>query len=88
VDLGERADCREVLRGRAQDVFELVPCFVEPALFQEGAPEGHARRDVRRMPLESGFARGNRVLELPCPPVLLGQGRKRNRRRVQLDPAS
>ena len=84
VDLGERADRREVLRGRAQDMFELVPRFVEPAEFQERAPERHARRDIGRMPLEAGFARGDRVLELPCPPGTLRPG---PRTRSTPDPA-
>jgi hypothetical protein len=88
VDLRERADRREILRGRAQDMFELVPGFVEPTERQKRAPEGHTGRDIGRVPLESGFAHGNGVCELPCPPVLFGQGRKRNRRRIQLDPAS
>ena len=88
VDLGERADRREVLRGGAQDVLELVPRFVEPAEFQEGPTEGHAGGDIGRVPLQSGFAGGDGVFELACPPVLLRQGRERDRRRVQLDPAS
>ena len=88
VDLGERTNCREVLGGRAQDMFELVPRVVEPAKLEERSPERDARGDIGRVPQQAGFTCGDRVLELPCPAVLFGQGRERDRRRIQLDPAS
>ena len=88
VDVGERTNRRQVLGGRAQDTFELVPRVVEPAELEQRSPERDARRDVGRVPLQAGFTCGDRVLELPCPAVLFGQGRERDRRRILLDPAS
>ncbi len=88
MDPGERTNRREILRGRAQHMFKLVPRFVEPPELEQRAPERDARGDVGRMPLQAGFTRGNRVLELPRPAVLFGEGRERDRRRIQLDPAS
>jgi hypothetical protein len=37
---------------------------------------------------QTGPARFNGILETPGAPVFLGQRRKRNRRRIPLDPAS
>ena len=88
VDFGERTNRRQVLGGRAQDMFELVPRLVEPAELEQRSPERDARRDIGRVPLQAGFTGGDRVLELPCPAVLFGQGRERDRRRILLDPAS
>ena len=59
-------------------------CLTE---LDERAPERHARRQVRRMNLEAGPARIDRLLILPGATALLGQLGKRNRRRVLLDPA-
>ena len=54
----------------------------------EGAPERDARGEVAGVNLEARAADIDRFPELPGPPELFGELRKRDRRRVLLNPAS
>jgi hypothetical protein len=88
VDIGEPADGRQVLRSQAQHVLELGPRLLVLADLEERPAERHAGRQVGRVPLEAGAADGDRLLAPPGAAVLFREGRKRNRRRIHLDPAS
>ena len=87
MDLRKSADSGKVFRRDAQHVFELFTRLVELPDFEERAPERDMRGNIRGMPLQSGLAGVDGFLKLTEAPVLFGQRRKRDRRRVQLDPA-
>ncbi len=87
VDLGEAADRRQVFRSAREHPDQLGLRLVVLTELDEGAPERHARRQVRRMNLEAGPARIDRLLILPGATQLLGQLGEGNRRRILLDPA-
>src|SRR5262249_38398876 len=88
VDLFEPADGGDVLGRGPEDRLELLAGGVVVAGFDEAAAERDARREVGRVPLKAGAARIDGVLIAPDPPELFRERRKRNRRRVRLDPAS
>ena len=88
VNLGEPADRREVFRRSAEDVLELLARLVVATELEQRSTERHPRRKIGGMPLQTGEAGGNRFVVLAGAPVFLGERRKRNRRRVQLNPAS
>ena len=88
MNFGQASDRGEVLRRHCEDVFQLFARFVEPVHLDERASERHMRRKVCRMPLQAGLARRDGLFVLPSPPILFRKRRKRNRRRVRLDPAS
>ena len=87
MNLREAARGRDVFRCRLEHRFELFARRVEIAGFDECTAESDARRQVCGMPLEAGNACVDRLVEAPEAPVLFGQRRKRDRRRVRLDPA-
>jgi len=84
----ERALGDDIVRGGFEDQHELRLRLVDSAKLEERTAQGHSGREVRRMLIEAGPADPDGLLELAGPPVLLGKLRKRNRRRVLLDPAS
>jgi hypothetical protein len=55
---------------------------------KESPRERHSRGDVGRVAVETVAADTDRVVELSGAAVFLGELRKRNRRRVCVDPAS
>ncbi len=87
VDFGEATDRRKVFRRRAKDVLELLTCLVEASQLEQRAPERDASGQVGGVTLQSGLARGYRFFEAASTPVFFGESRKRDGRRVHLDPA-
>ncbi len=87
VDVGQRANRREVLWSGAQHLFKLGRRFVVGADLDERAAERDPRRNVGGVPQESGAAGVDGVAELPEAAILLGERREGYRRRVPLDPA-
>ena len=65
VDVGQRANRREVFRRRAQHLFKLGRRFIVGADLDERAAECDPRRDVGGMPQESGAAGVDGIAELP-----------------------
>ena len=88
VDVGHAADRGKILNSGLEDGLELALGAIEIAELDEGAAQRDAGREITRMEGEAGAARRHRVPMLPGAPVFLGKLRKRNRRRVLLDPAS
>jgi hypothetical protein len=88
VDLRQAARGRDILRRRTQDCLELFARGIEIARFDQRTAERHARRQICRMALEARGTDFNRFLIAAETPVFLRERRKRNRRRVGLDPAS
>ena len=88
VNFRERPDRGQILRSRAQHLFEFLARFVVAADLEQGSAEGDAGRKVCGMALQARPARGNRVVELARAAVFLREGRKSDRRRIRLDPAS
>src|SRR5262245_5511914 len=88
VDLLDAADRGDVLGSRPKDGFQLAAGAVVLAHLDERAAERHTRREVRRVPVQPGAARLDRVFIASDAAELLRECRKRNRRRVRLDPAS
>ncbi len=82
------ANRRQVLRSELEHVLELLLRLIEPADFEQRPAEGDAGRQVGGMPMEAGLAGSDRLFETSGAPVLFGERRKRDGRRVQLDPAS
>ena len=78
VDFGEAANRREVFRGGAEHVFELVARLLEAAKLQQRSAQRHARGKVGRVALQPGFAGRDRILELPGTPVFLGERGERD----------
>jgi hypothetical protein len=88
MDFGKAANGGEVFGCEAQDVLELLARFVVLSGFEECAAEGDVSGEIRGVPLQPGRA-GRYGFFVPAgPPVFLREGRKRNRRRIHLDPAS
>src|SRR5439155_16382712 len=88
MDFREAADRGEILWRGAKHERQLLARRIVLVRFDEGASERDARGEVRRVPLQAGAAGVDGVLIAAGAPVLLGERRKRNRRRVRLDPAS
>jgi len=88
MDLPETANGGEVFGSVLEDVFELALRFFELIQFEERASECDACGQITRVNRETGAARLDRFFELASPPELLSELRKRNRRRILLDPAS
>jgi hypothetical protein len=87
VDFRKTADRRQVLRGKSQDRFEFLLRFLEASNVNERAAERDVGGEIGRMADEAGGAGIDRLFETPGPPVFLCECRKRNGRRVRLDPA-
>ena len=88
VDLCNSADRRQVFRRGFKNVFQLAERGVEVVHLEQRATERHASGKITGMDCEPGSAGFDRVFVAARPPVLFGELRKRNRRRVFYDPAS
>jgi hypothetical protein len=88
VDFGDATDGGEVFRGALQDQLELGQRIIQQIELDERSAECDARRKVAGMNGESCAAGLHRLLDMPCAATLFGELRKRNRRRIPLDPAS
>jgi len=84
----ELADRNQVIGSGIQDAQELGARLLEPAKLEESPSECDARGQKRRMLDEAGLANPDRFLAIAGAPVFLGKLRKRNRRRIPLNPAS
>ena len=87
MDLGKAANGGKVFRRQLEDVFELFSRVLQPADFDQRAAERDVSGQVGRMAHEAGCAGCNRLLETLGAPVLLGERREGDGRRVRLDPA-
>jgi hypothetical protein len=88
MNLGELADSDQVVWRGVENAQKLRTCFVEAAEFKEGAAECHSGREVCRVLCEARLTHPDGFFAVSRAPVLFGQLRKRNRRRILLDPAS
>ena len=88
VDFGEAADGGEVFRRALEHQLELALRVVELVQLDERAAERDARGEIPGMQPEAGAADVDRFLVLPGAAAFFGELRKRNRRRILLDPAS
>ena len=88
VNLGDAADGRQVFRRGSEDVFQLGVRRVEVVHLEQRAPERDAGGQIAGMDREARAAGLDRLFVAASAPVLFGELRKRNRRRVLLDPAS
>jgi hypothetical protein len=88
MNLCELADGNQVVRGGIQYAKELRPRFFEPTELEESPSERDTCRDIRGMLGKTGLANPDSFLAVASAPVLLGKLRKRNRRRIFLNPAS
>jgi hypothetical protein len=87
MDLGKTANRCEILRGKLQDVSELVARVFQSADLDEGAPERHVSRQIGWMSNETRGAGLDRFFEPLGPPVFLGERGEGDGRRVRQDPA-
>ena len=70
------------------DLFELGAGRLVVAGVVERAAERDFGRQITGMALQTEPAEIDRLLVMPCPSVFLGKWGKRDRRRVEFDPAS
>jgi len=88
MDFPETADRGEVFGSVLEDVFELALRLFELIQFEERASERDACGQVAGVSRETGAADFNGFFELAGAPEFFGELRKRNRRRILLDPAA
>src|SRR5258706_11225075 len=88
MDVGDSADRGQILWRGFQHHAELDLGLVELTELDERTAQRDSRREVAGMKGQAGAARIHRFLMQARPPVFFGKLRKRNRRRVLLDPAS
>jgi hypothetical protein len=88
LDIRQLARRRQVVGCGLEDVFELADRFVVPSHFEQGTAKRDASGEICRVLRQAVPANANGVLELACTPMLFRELRKRNRRRILLDPAS
>ena len=88
VHLCDASDGRKVFRRGFEHALELDLRCIELVHFEQRTAERDTRRQVTRVNCEAGAARRDRVLITARATVLFGELRKRNRRRILLDPAS
>ena len=88
MDLGQAADRGKIFRCAREHLVELALRLVELIQFEESPSERDPRGQVAGVNGEAGAADVDRLLALPGPSELFGELRKRNRRRIRLDPAS
>ncbi len=86
MEIGQAADGGEVVGGQAPGLLELVPGGVQLAERRQRPGERHAGRRVRGMALQSLAAHPDGRRQVAAAPVLFGQLRKGNRRRVMFQP--
>jgi hypothetical protein len=87
VKIRERTDGRQVFRGAAKNLLEMLGGFLELPQLDQRSPQRDPRRHVGWMSLQSRAAGLDRVMEQPGATVLVGQCGEGDRRRVLLDPA-
>ena len=88
MDLGHPADRGKIFRRAREHPIELALSLVELVQFEEGPSERDPRGQIAGVKGEAGAADVDRFLALTGTPELFGELRKRNRRRIFLDPAS
>ena len=88
MNLGELADGNQVVRSGIQHAKEFRPRLLESTELEESPSERDPGGQIRGMLDKTGLANPDSFLAVACAPVLLGKLRKRNRRRIPLDPAS
>ena len=88
MDFCDATNGGEIFGGVFEDKFQFGLCGIEIVHLEECAAERDARRQISRMDGEPATAGLNRVFIAASPAVLFRKLRKRNRRRVLLDPAS
>ena len=84
----EAFDRSKVLGRALQNLLELVLRVSKLAELEKRAAEGHASGMIRGMNLETATSRVDGFLQFSRTAVLFGELRKRNRRRILLDPSS
>jgi len=88
LDIRQLARRRQVVGCGLEDVFELAGRFVVPSHLEQGTAKRNASGEICRVLRQAVPADANGVVELAGSPMLLGELRKCNRRRILLDPAS
>ena len=88
LDVRQLANGSQIVGRRFDHVLEFSRGFVEASHFDQRAPERHPRGQIGRMLVETGPGDFDGLFVLAGAAVLFGELRKRNRRRVLLDPAS
>ena len=78
----------QVIGGRKQHLLEFSFCLVEPAKLRQGAAERHVRGDIEGMLFEACAAKTHGLVIVTGAAMLFRELRKRNRRRILLNPAS
>ena len=88
MDFGKLAHRNQVIRRSVEHTEELGTRLLVATQFEEGAPEGHPRRQVGGVLGQADLTHLDRFLAVTGTAVLLRELRKSNRRRVLLNPAS
>jgi len=88
MDFSQTPNCRQILWRLMKHVLQLALSFVELPDLQERAAQRDARRKIFRMNLEPAPTDVHRVVVSAGAPILLRKLRKRNRRRILLNPTS
>jgi hypothetical protein len=88
VYLSELPDRDQIVGSPIQDTQEFSARLFESAQIEEGTAKGNSRGQIRGMLCQPSLAHADGFLVVAGPTVLLGKLRKRNRRRIFLDPAS
>lgn len=87
VKLSQRPNGGQILRRLANHLFQVSAGLVQLALFDESAAQSDAGRQIRGVTFKTRATRLDRLVETAGATVLLGECRKNDRRRVDLDPA-
>jgi hypothetical protein len=87
-NVGQTANCREVVGSASEDALELGLRLVESIERSQRACQRHARRHVAGMRAQAGAAGLNRFLHLPGAAELFRQLCESDGRRVACDPTS
>jgi len=87
MNLGQAPNGREILWRQLQNVLEFLPGILKPSHFDECAAKRDVGGEIRGMTHQTGLAGFNGFLVAFSAPIFLGESRKRNGRRVRLDPA-
>ena len=87
MNLGKPSNRRQILRCELENELEFLPGVLKFSDFNERAPQGDVGGEIRRMAHQTVPAGFDSFLESFGASVFLGEGGKRNRRRVRLDPA-
>ena len=88
MDLRELADRDQVVGRGVEDAEKLGTRLLQAAKLEQRPAKCDPCREIRRMLRKPRLADPDRLFTVSSPPVLLGELRKSNRRRIPLDPAS